>query len=102
MRKTRKVLFLVENAPIPGDPRVWNEAVTLRDAGYRVCIIAPKSVVHRVQEAYSCIDGIPVYRFKLLVTTQDPGSQATGNGEPAKTAERAGSMDRPCLRMVET
>ncbi len=66
MHKIRKVLFIVENAPIPGDPRVWNEAVALRDAGYKVCIIAPESAVHRFQETYSCIDGIPVYRFKFL------------------------------------
>ena len=66
MRKMRKVLVLVENAPIPGDPRVWNEAETLRNAGYQVCIIAPKSATQRSQEAYSVIDGISIYRFRLL------------------------------------
>lgn len=65
MRKTRKVLLLVENAPVPGDPRVWNEAVTLRDAGYQVSIIAPQSVTHHFQETYSLIDGIAIYRFKF-------------------------------------
>ncbi len=64
MQKARKVLLLVENAAVPGDPRVWNEALTLRDAGYQVCIIAPKSAVHQPQESYSLIDGISIYRFK--------------------------------------
>lgn len=66
MREVRKVLLLVENAPVPGDPRIWNEAVTLRDAGYRVSIIAPQSVHQRSQEAYTLIDDIPIYRFRPL------------------------------------
>jgi glycosyltransferase involved in cell wall biosynthesis len=60
----RKVLLLVENAPIPGDPRVWNEAVTLRDAGYQVCIIAPLHAVQPLQYACSCVEGLFIYRFK--------------------------------------
>ncbi len=35
------------------------------------------------------------------VTTQVPGCHATGKGEPLKTAARASSMQRPCLRIVE-
>ncbi|HEY0755333.1 MAG TPA: glycosyltransferase family 4 protein [Ktedonobacteraceae bacterium] len=66
MRKTYKVLFLVENAPIPGDPRVWNEAVALRDAGYKVSIIAPHSPAQPLLAKYSLMSGINVYRFKLL------------------------------------
>ena len=68
MRKTRKVLLLVENAPVPGDPRVWNEAMTLRNAGYQVSIIAPQSTVHARQEAHSFLDGMAIYRFKLPET----------------------------------
>jgi len=37
----------------------------------------------------------------LNVTTQVPGSQAIGKGEPLKTAAKAASIERPCLRMVE-
>lgn len=66
MWKTRKVLLLVENAPVPGDPRVWNEALALRDAGYQVCIIAPQSPTYPPQTAYSYTDGIIIYRFRLL------------------------------------
>jgi hypothetical protein len=37
----RRVLILVENLPSPFDRRVWQEACTLRDAGYVVSIIFP-------------------------------------------------------------
>lgn len=65
MRKMRAVLFLVENTSVPFDPRVWHEAITLRAAGYQVCIISPKSAIHRQIESYVCIDGIHIYRFDL-------------------------------------
>ena len=38
---SRRVLILVENLPSPFDRRVWQEATTLRDAGYLVSIICP-------------------------------------------------------------
>ena len=37
----RRVLIIVENLPSPFDRRVWQEATTLRDAGYTVSIICP-------------------------------------------------------------
>jgi glycosyltransferase involved in cell wall biosynthesis len=33
--------MIVENLPVPLDRRVWLEATTLREAGYRVTVIAP-------------------------------------------------------------
>lgn len=66
MQKERKVLFLVENMSVPGDPRVWNEARILRDAGYQVCIIAPKGACSWQQESRSWLDGISIYRFPRL------------------------------------
>src|SRR5437660_3096686 len=64
MRKVRKVLMLVENLPVPADPRVWAEATTLRDAGFQVSIICPKGPVKH-QEAYICIDRISIYWYQL-------------------------------------
>ena len=64
MRKACKVLMLVENLPVPADPRVWAEATTLRDAGFQVSIICPKGPVKH-QEAYICIDRISIYRYQL-------------------------------------
>src|SRR4030081_1320871 len=64
MRKVCKVLMLVENLPVPADPRVWAEATTLRDAGFQISIICPKGPVKH-QEAYICIDRIYIYRYQL-------------------------------------
>lgn len=56
----RKVLIVIENAPAPGDPRVWKEAIALRDTGYQVTILCPRS--KGFEKGYECIDGIPIYR----------------------------------------
>src|SRR6266700_2274068 len=64
MRKASKVLMLVENLPVPADPRVWAAATTLRDAGFQVSIICPKGPI-KDQEAYICIDRISIYRYQL-------------------------------------
>ena len=59
----RKVLIIVENLTIPIDRRVWTEARTLRDEGYRVAIICPKGGAYR--RPYECLEGIHVYRHPL-------------------------------------
>ena len=64
MGKAYKVLMLVENLPVPTDPRVWAEATTLRDAGFQVTVICPRGSAKH-QEAYTCIDGISIYRYRL-------------------------------------
>jgi len=58
----KRVLFLVENAPVPDDRRVWNEARTLRQAGYGVSIICPRREGARPVEH---VEGISIYRFPL-------------------------------------
>ena len=64
MATTRKLLMLVENLPVPADPRVWSEATTLRNVGFQVSIICPKgSTLYR--ESYICLDGIHIYRYDL-------------------------------------
>jgi glycosyltransferase involved in cell wall biosynthesis len=40
-RKGRNVLILVQNASVPRDQRVWQEARSLRDAGYGVTVVCP-------------------------------------------------------------
>lgn len=61
MKKIPKVLMIVENLSVPGDPRVWAEAMTLRDAGMLVSIICPKSQKQR--ESYVCLESIHIYRY---------------------------------------
>ncbi len=65
-RKTtmkRKVLIIVENAPVPLDPRVWKEALALRAANYEVTVLSPKHKRHT--RSYELIDGIHIYRHPM-------------------------------------
>jgi len=61
----RRVLILVENLPSPFDRRVWQEATTLRDAGYLVSIICPTG--RGYERKFEAIDGIHVFRYPLPV-----------------------------------
>src|SRR5579864_9301570 len=65
MMKKSKVLMLIENLPVPGDPRVLAEAKTLRDAGMQVSIICQKGPTQ--QASYVCLEGIQIYRYRLPV-----------------------------------
>lgn len=58
-----RVLILVENLPSPFDRRVWQEATTLRAAGYGVSIICPTG--RGYEQHYEEIDGIHIYRYDL-------------------------------------
>jgi len=57
-----RVLFLVENAPVPGDRRVWNEALTLAQAGFQVSIVCAK---WDYPGFYEERQGIRIYRVPL-------------------------------------
>ncbi|TMD81783.1 MAG: glycosyltransferase family 4 protein [Chloroflexi bacterium] len=57
-----RVLFLVENAPVPGDRRVWNEALTLAQVGFQVSIVCPK---WGYPGFYEERQGIRIYRVPL-------------------------------------
>jgi glycosyltransferase involved in cell wall biosynthesis len=56
----KRVLIIVENLPLPFDRRVWQEARTLRDAGYVVSIVCPKGP--GCERSREQIDGIEIYR----------------------------------------
>ena len=59
----KRVLILVENLPSPFDRRVWQEATTLRDAGYTVSIICPTG--KGCEGKFESIDGIDIWRYDL-------------------------------------
>jgi glycosyltransferase involved in cell wall biosynthesis len=63
--KPRRVLILVENLPSPFDRRVWQEATTLRDAGYVVSIICPTGKGY--ESKFEKIEGISIWRYDLPV-----------------------------------
>ena len=62
-KRIRRVLIIVENLPLPFDRRVWQEAGTLRDAGYDVSIICPKGKGY--EQSHEVLDDIAIYRHPL-------------------------------------
>lgn len=67
----RTVLIVVENMSVPLDFRVWKEARCLRDAGYEVITLCPKSAGY--QERYQFLDGVHIYRYPATVEGHTPG-----------------------------
>lgn len=58
-----RVLFIVENLPLPFDRRVWREATALRDAGSSVSAICP--VRSGYEARHQVLDGIRIHRHPL-------------------------------------
>ena len=64
MRSTKpSILIIVENLTVPLDRRVWQEAQTLREAGYTVSVICPKGGAY--QASYQLLDGIHIFRHAM-------------------------------------
>lgn len=59
----RRVLILVENLPSPFDRRVWQEATTLRDAGYEISIICPSGKGY--ESHYEVVEDVHIWRYDL-------------------------------------
>ncbi|HWZ62588.1 MAG TPA: glycosyltransferase family 4 protein [Steroidobacteraceae bacterium] len=59
----RGILMLVENLPSPFDRRVWQEACTLRAAGYAVSIVCPTG--RGCERRFEVIEGVHIYRYRL-------------------------------------
>jgi glycosyltransferase involved in cell wall biosynthesis len=66
-----KALILVENLSVPFDRRVWQEATTLRDAGWQVHVICPQGT-KRDTEPYVELDGVAIHRYPLRAATGGP------------------------------
>ena len=52
----------MENQPVPTDPRVWREALSLHSNGYEVTILCPRG---EGTQGYQVIDGIRIYRHPM-------------------------------------
>jgi len=61
----KSVLLVVENLPVPYDRRVWQEALALRDADYRVTVISPATPLF--PKLHEHLEGICVYRYPMLI-----------------------------------
>jgi glycosyltransferase involved in cell wall biosynthesis len=59
----KKVLIIVENAPLPFDTRVMKEAISLHEAGYEVTVLCPRA--KGVMQGYEIISGVRVYRHPM-------------------------------------
>jgi glycosyltransferase involved in cell wall biosynthesis len=64
----RRALILSENAPVPADRRVWNEARTLTAAGWQVVIVCAQGQ-GRHDAPYELLEGIEIHRFPLEPAT---------------------------------
>jgi len=60
---SKKVLIIVENAPVPADPRVWKEATTLQRNGYRVAVIS--KLAKGSEKYHEVIEGVHIYRHPM-------------------------------------
>lgn len=63
MNDIKSILIIVENLPLPFDRRVWQEANTLKDAGYQVSVICPTGKGY--ENRYEVLNGIHIYRHPL-------------------------------------
>ncbi|MYT71952.1 MULTISPECIES: glycosyltransferase family 4 protein [unclassified Streptomyces] len=70
-RQGRRALILVENLSVPFDRRVWQECLTLRDAGWTVDVICPRGE-KRDTEPEAVIDGVRIHRYPLRAATGGP------------------------------
>ncbi len=63
MPRDQSILIIVENLTVPLDRRVWQEARTLKEAGYTVSVICPKG--GKYTASYELLEGIHVFRHPL-------------------------------------
>lgn len=69
-----RALLISENAPLPKDRRVWNEARSLAEAGWEVVAVCA-AAADVEQPAIETIEGVEVHRFPLR-----PAAGALGYG----------------------
>ncbi|HEX5801624.1 MAG TPA: glycosyltransferase family 4 protein [Azospira sp.] len=76
--RPRRILMLVENLPSPFDRRVWQEATTLRRAGYEVSIICPTGP--GCERRHELLEGIHIHRYRLPVEAAGAAGYAVEYG----------------------
>jgi glycosyltransferase involved in cell wall biosynthesis len=66
-----RVLFISENAPVPADRRVWNQARSLTAAGWQVTIVCAQGV-DRDSAPFEVLEDIEIHRFPLVPASGGP------------------------------
>ena len=64
VRTEPTILIIVQNLPVPFDRRVWQEAVSLRRAGFGVAVICPKKKMYT--KSREQLEGVQIYRYSML------------------------------------
>jgi glycosyltransferase involved in cell wall biosynthesis len=67
----RRALLISENAPVPGDRRVWNQSRALVEAGWSVGVICA-AAEDRDEPAVETIEGVEINRYPLRPATGGP------------------------------
>jgi glycosyltransferase involved in cell wall biosynthesis len=67
----RRALLISENAPVPGDRRVWNQSRALVEAGWSVGVICA-AADDREEPATETIEGVEIHRYPLRPATGGP------------------------------
>jgi glycosyltransferase involved in cell wall biosynthesis len=70
MASSPRVVIVVENCPVPRDRRVWNESLTLRDAGYDVHVIAPVGADRTAHD--EVLEGVTIHRHRVPQNAGSP------------------------------
>ena len=64
----RRALLISENAPVPGDRRVWNQSRALVEAGWSVGVVCA-AADDREEAPTESIDGVEIHRYPLRPAT---------------------------------
>ena len=87
--KSKRILIIVQNLPVPFDRRVWLECRTLTRAGYQVAVVCPKGPG---DPSYQVIDGVQIYKYRPY---------SPGGGAATYVAEYAYSFAATLLLSVK-
>jgi glycosyltransferase involved in cell wall biosynthesis len=63
------VVIIIENMTVPPDRRVWQQACSLRDEGWRVSVISPQ--VGSFRTPRETLEGIEIYRHPLMIEARN-------------------------------
>ena len=66
----KKVLIIVENMAVPIDPRVWNQASSLRANGYEVTVLCPRR--KHCSRGHELLEGVHIFRHPTPKEGNDP------------------------------
>ncbi len=66
--KKRRVLYVLQNLPVPFDRRAWLQATALAQNGYEVSVICPKA--RGFNRSRETIEGVDIYRYWSPIEAQ--------------------------------